>query len=190
MIKCRYIGIYMPTFRGQEGTRYDFFEQFGFDAVAVNACLEQLDAHLYLKLHHFNTPNERILEAIATVPRISFFPGADIYEEMAQIDFLITDYSSIYFDYLLTGRPLIFAPFDVADFNMRTRTFYYDYAEVTPGPKANDWPELCACIREAIEQPERYMAQRQAVAERFHRFQDGESCRRVYAEVSRRLAQC
>ncbi|MDT8441050.1 MAG: CDP-glycerol glycerophosphotransferase family protein [Desulfuromonadales bacterium] len=187
---ARFIGIYMPTFRGQEGTACDFFEPFGFDAVAVNTCLEQLDAHLYLKLHHFNRPGDRIMAEIAAAPRISFFPKDDIYEEMAQIDFLITDYSSIYFDYLLTGRSLIFAPFDVDDFNRRTRTFYYDYDEVTPGPKARSWPEVCTCIREAIEQPDRYAAQRRAVAERFHRFRDGESCRRVHAEVNRRLQRC
>lgn len=184
------IGIYMPTFRGQEGARYDFFERFGFDAEVVNACLERLDAHLYLKLHHFNTPNQLILQAITAAPRISFFPKVDIYEDMAQIDFLITDYSSIYFDYLLTGRPLIFAPFDVADFNQRTRTFYYDYEQVTPGPKAGNWSEVCQLIEAAVTEPDSDAAARRAVTDRFHQFQDGDSCRRVYAEVSRRLQRC
>ncbi|MCV5480587.1 CDP-glycerol glycerophosphotransferase family protein, partial [Escherichia coli] len=55
-------------------------------------------------------------------------------DSMLNSDFLITDYSSIYFDYLYLNRPIIFFPFDLEKYTA-SRDFYLSYNEATPGVK-------------------------------------------------------
>jgi len=176
-------GIYVPTFRGKENSSFDFFDQFGFDVKAVDSFLATKNTHLYLKLHHFNFPTQPIQGLINAAENIFFYAHDDIYEELASFDFLITDFSSIYFDFLLAQRPIIFAPFDMAGFAGNVRQLYYDYAEVTPGPKAHNWPEVLQCIEGVINNPDAYSAELKTVRDRFHCYRDADSCQRVYAEV-------
>ena len=176
-------GIYVPTFRGKEGSNFDFFDQFGFDVEFVDRSLSALNTHLYLKLHHFNLPTTEMQLLIHSAKNIFFYDEVDIYDDFSSFDFLITDFSSIYFDFLLLERPIIFAPFDMAEFEGTVRQLYYNYAEVTPGPKAQNWLEIMQCIEKVLNCPEEYSAGLESTKERFHRYADGASSRRVYDEV-------
>ena len=49
------------------------------------------------------------------------------YPLMKVTDILITDYSSIYFDYLLFDKPILFMPFDFEDYIENNARFYYNY---------------------------------------------------------------
>ena len=49
-------------------------------------------------------------------------------------DLLVTDYSSIYIDYLLTEKPIVFLPYDKEQY-LEGRGMNFGYDEVTPGPK-------------------------------------------------------
>jgi CDP-glycerol glycerophosphotransferase len=177
-------GIYVPTFRGKENSSFDFFEQFGFDIEAADKFLASLNVTLYLKLHHFNYPSPEIQRSIQNANNIKFYPKLDVYEELPEFDFLITDFSSIYFDFLLVGKPIIFAPFDRDGFEGNVRQLYYDYAEVTPGPKAQNWPELLDCIADVTKNPARFFSQVTSTCKRFHRYADGGNSSRVYKEVA------
>ena len=176
-------GIYVPTFRGKEGSSFDFFDQFGFDVEVVDRSLSELNTQLYLKLHHFNLPTVEMQGLIHSAKNIFFYNEVDVYEEFSSFDFLITDFSSIYFDFLLLERPIIFAPFDMVGFEGAVRQLYYDYAEVTPGPKASDWPEVLQCIAQVLHDPEEYTARLESMRKRFHCYADGGSSKRVYDEV-------
>lgn len=61
-------------------------------------------------------------------------------------DLLITDYSSIIFEYCITGKPMIFYAYDLDDFISRGRGFYNDYAGYVPGPVVKDSKELIELI--------------------------------------------
>lgn len=61
-------------------------------------------------------------------------------------DLLITDYSSIIFEYCLTGKPMIFYAYDLDDFMRKGRGFYKDYAGYVPGPIARDPEEVIDII--------------------------------------------
>lgn len=176
-------GIYVPTFRGKEGADFDFFVQFGFDVDVFDQFLSECDVQLYLKLHHFNLPTAEIQQSIRAAQNIFFYHGADVYGEFNEFDFLITDFSSIYFDFLLLERPIIFAPFDMAGFEDSVRQLYYDYEEVTPGPKAYDWPQVMKCIKRLQNNPHEYGDVLVSTRTMFHNYVDSGSSKRVYEEV-------
>jgi CDP-glycerol glycerophosphotransferase (TagB/SpsB family) len=71
---------------------------------------------------------------------------SDIYPLLREVDILITDYSSIYFDYLLLDRPVIFYPYDLLSYVADDRNLLFDYEAMTPGPKAFDFESLLSTL--------------------------------------------
>jgi len=175
--------IYMPTFRGDAGSGFDLFLSYGFDVEKMDAFLEKHDIYLDIKLHPFNRPTDMLMAQLERSSRISLLEEVQIYEILHHYMILITDYSSIFFDYLLLERPVIFAPFDKTQYLENDRTFYFDYDEVTPGPKASDWDEVITHIETLMQEPQRYSQEREAVKERFHRYEDNKSAQRVYEAI-------
>ena len=64
-------------------------------------------------------------------------------------DALITDYSSLFFDYAPLGRPIAFFPYDLEEYRDQLRGFYLDYPDDLPGPVATELGELA--IRGAVD---------------------------------------
>ncbi|RAJ32836.1 CDP-glycerol glycerophosphotransferase [Kitasatospora sp. SolWspMP-SS2h] len=90
------------------------------------------------------------------------------YPDMADLslitDVMITDYSSLMFDFANTGRPLLFFTYDLEHYRDTLRGFYFDFQDSAPGPLVFDSPELISSIRDADRIRQRY-------AERYRRFQ-------------------
>ncbi|RJX19233.1 MAG: hypothetical protein C4563_08370, partial [Desulfobulbus sp.] len=72
----------------------------------------------------------------------------DIYPVLNLFDVLITDYSSIYFDYLLLDRPIIFFPYDYENYISSDRSLLFDYRLMTPGPICMNQDELEVALQE------------------------------------------
>ncbi len=60
---------------------------------------------------------------------------SDVYPLLRESDALITDYSSVYFDYLLLDKPIVFYPFDINEYKTQNRAMLFNYNKMTPGPK-------------------------------------------------------
>jgi len=180
-------GVYAPTFRGKEGSEFDLLGEYGFDVKKIEDFLEKKNIRLYLKLHPFNFSPPHLLEQIEASKHIMFFKEDDIYGSLNRFSFLITDYSSIYFDFLLLDRPIVFAPFDMTDYVKHQREFNYNYNDVTPGPKAKDWDEVLQYIEESLSDPDKYKSERERVRKIFHKYCDGHSSERVYREIIKLL---
>ena len=102
---------------------------------------------------------------------------------LGNFDILITDYSSIYFDYLLLNRPIIFIPLDLEEY-AQTRGFLLEpYDFWAPGPKVTTVDALIDEIRKCLADPACYEEERVVVNNLINRFQDGNSSRRVWEEV-------
>lgn len=71
---------------------------------------------------------------------------SDIYPLLRDFDLLITDYSSIYFDFLLTEKPIVFFPHDLADYTKDQRSLLVNYDAFTPGKKAFSLPQLTKLV--------------------------------------------
>lgn len=125
----RKIVFYMPTFRDSETK---FFEVISLQR--MNKFLHQAKILLIVKLHTKSKLHKEFLKIVGN-NIIVMDAMADIYPALKQADLLITDYSSIYFDFLLTGKPVIFFPYDIEDYLRDSREFYFDYDTFTPGKK-------------------------------------------------------
>lgn len=123
--------LYAPTFR--DYGQVQLFPFKDFDQEQLEAFLEEKNMLLFIRTH--------VAEQGSAAPylgkRIRFL-GNEQAEDVSGIlnifDCLITDYSSIYIDYLLTDKPMIFLPYDRQQY-LDGRGMNFDYDDVTPGPK-------------------------------------------------------
>lgn len=144
--------IYMPTFRDNMGDEISLFsEMYNFSFVKLEKFLDENDIELSLRVHPVNRPPEFILNLIETSQNINLSEDDDIYETLDTYDCLITDYSSIMFDYCLTKKPIIFSPFDLNKYLTVDRKMYFNYSDITAGyPIATDWNELMAEMAKVV----------------------------------------
>jgi CDP-glycerol glycerophosphotransferase len=138
--------LYTPTWRDDlvfEGTGEQDFH-FPID---IGDFTDRLggDHVLLLRLH--NMVSSR-LDADPSVPVRDVSSWADIRDLYLAADVMVTDYSSTMFDFAITGRPLLFFTYDLADYRDRLRGFYFDLAEVAPGPLIATSKELISAIAE------------------------------------------
>ncbi len=176
--------VYLPTFRDSQGDNFDLFTSFDFDLDKLSTTLKKYEAEFYIKTHPVNSLSNHFLEALTDVDNIHLLDVADVYEVLAEFDMLVTDYSSIYIDYLLTNNPIVFAPFDIDSYMVNDRGFYYEYDRVTPGPKCRNWEEVYMQIDKLLKDPLLYSDARLQVRSMFHLHNDSKSCRRVVQAVS------
>jgi len=144
--KASYKVIYMPTFRGSVGDDFDLFERFGFDVDVFDGFFEKNDIDFIIRTHPANKPSDNIVQKIKKSKKIHMSTVSDIYEEIAGYDCLITDYSSIMFDFSLLNKPILFSPFDLDSYLKNDRELYFDYDDVSGGEYYLDWSSLLVAI--------------------------------------------
>jgi CDP-glycerol glycerophosphotransferase (TagB/SpsB family) len=178
--------IYAPTHRGEgKGKHIKKILPNPREFEELNQLLHRLDAILYFRLHYYDAD---YLPPLEKYSQIAVSDRDDIQELLFETGILITDYSSIYFDYLLLDRPIIFTPFDLEDYLQSEREFHFRYEDVTPGPIARNWAETFQLIEEEIKNPERYKKQRKKIRKLFYQYRDGFSSERVIDEIYRRIS--
>lgn len=130
--------LYAPTFR--DYGQVQLFPFKDFDQKQLEAFLDEKNMLLFIRTH--------VAEQGSAAPylgkRIRFL-GNEQAEDVTGIlnifDCLITDYSSIYIDYLLTDKPMIFLPYDRQQY-LDGRGMNFDYDDVTPGPKSETFNDF------------------------------------------------
>ncbi|WP_394769009.1 CDP-glycerol glycerophosphotransferase family protein [Lacisediminihabitans sp.] len=103
----------------------------------------------------------------------------DISELFLVADALITDYSSVMFDFTVTGKPLFFFTPDLVHYREKLRGFYFDLSAVAPGPVVSDPAELVALVRDRDAVRARYADKYRAWQRRFNPRDDGGAAERV-----------
>jgi CDP-glycerol glycerophosphotransferase (TagB/SpsB family) len=165
-----------PTFRGASvgSARADGLP----DWHALQAALAD-DHVLLVRLHPFVREAlviDRTLDGFLT--DVSDHP--DINELLHVADVLVTDYSSVIFEYALLGRPMVFFAPDLEAYEQE-RGFYFDYRRGVPGPVVGTTAELAAAIRD----PGPDVAAVHAFATRSFDVADGGATTRVIRELVR-----
>ncbi|MCU9589578.1 CDP-glycerol glycerophosphotransferase family protein [Bacillus velezensis] len=143
-LKDKKVILFAPTFRGdgQQSAHYPF-EVLDFKRLYRELKNEYI---FLLKIHPFvqNKPNFSYQYSDFFYDFSSF---REINELLLVTDILITDYSSVCFEYALLNKPMIFFSYDVDDYT-RKRDFYYDYFEFIPGPLAKTTEQIISTIKE------------------------------------------
>lgn len=150
--------LYMPTFRTAEWTGKvfsPFSKDFLFNEKRFNSILEN-NNYIFLYKAHFS--DERYIREIflQTTERFILISDKDydeLYNFIGQTDILMTDYSSIYFDYIATNKPIILAPFDLEEYIETSREHYFDYFTNMEGIKAKNWEEVFNILEKELYYP-------------------------------------
>src|SRR5699024_553027 len=107
----------------------------------------------------------------------------DIRELYLIADMLITDYSSVFFDYANLRRPMLFYVYDIEDYRDNLRGFYFDFESKAPGLLVKTTEEIIRVIKEIDQngfQPSKAM---DAFYGKFCYLEDGDASERVVKEV-------
>lgn len=155
--------LYAPTFR--DG-RPEWVLQAGLDKLAQAAA--QGGDLLVVNLHPVESPQIPKLQPV--MPGVAFVqPRTDLYPLLGKASALITDYSSVMFDYLHTQRPvLLFRP-DHQAYTQKSRKLFDDKLSVLPGPLFDDAAALGKALRRSdlAQTPEHAQARAQLLAQWF-----------------------
>lgn len=166
--------LYMPTFRDNTLNR----EKLPLDMELLRQL--PMDICFGLRLHPvlqtgFATGDDfdsRIID-------LSGYEGVNTL--LGAADILVTDYSSVIYEYGILDRPMIFFAYDLEQFEREGRGFYRSYRELVPGPVVHDTKELLGCIYTGLFEDEK----RAGFIKEAYAFRDGRSAERIYEEVFR-----
>jgi len=175
--------LYAPTHRG-EGTReHDMLSQLDFDK--FNKFLQKHRSIMLIKMHYyeldkvsFNSVNEPSHIHLLNSHEIN-----DINRILNHIDVLITDYSSVFYDFLVLDRPILFAPFDLEEYQKIDRELYEDYSSATPGPICQNWDEIQAQLEEYFSNGDTYQAERKQIYNEYFQYSDNNNSARIVKTV-------
>jgi len=161
--------MYAPTWREQKSGIVDFL-----DLEELSAALG--DDHIILLRGHVRTLGKSHVAAgvldVSTYPQVS--------ELFLVADALITDYSSMMFDYSVTGKPMIFFTPDIDDYSdAKVRGVYFDLAELAPGPVVRTQAEVEALLRDLDAVHESNAGKYVAWKKMFNHHDDGKASQRV-----------
>ena len=169
--------LYAPTFR-------DVSTTILFPFPDVN--LEELDKFLIsnnleimIRMHINEEKNYKYHSDYANLQNIYFSSSNEIptiNDYLHNVDYLITDYSSISLDYLLLDRPIAYIPYDYEDYNNQ-RGFSFDYHEHLAGPILKSQKNLTSFM---LDREDTYSEKRKELKNLFHQHQDGKTQERVY----------
>ncbi|MBN8423825.1 CDP-glycerol glycerophosphotransferase family protein [Microbacterium esteraromaticum] len=163
--------LYAPTWRDDRSEMVDFIDpqQLAVDTDSV-----------VLVRGHSRTIKPGRDHAGARVIDVTGYPETSRLLLIA--DALITDYSSVMFDFSVTGRPIYFLVPDLEHYRGELRGFYFDLAERAPGPLVHSQEELVRALEDA-DVPSAYERRYGAWRAQFNRLDDGEAAERVVARI-------
>jgi len=119
--------VYMPTWRDDNP---NFMEEAIPNFELLNKECFNRNILFVFKVH-VNTVFAKDLHAYSNLVLLS--SSLDMYPLLPYSTALLTDYSSIFFDYTLLNKRIIFYPFDLAKYKANNRELYFDYAAITQG---------------------------------------------------------
>lgn len=136
-----------------------------------------------LRMHYF----------IADVPDLSGYGGfaynvshyGDVAELYLVSDLLVTDYSSVFFDYANLRRPMLFFMYDLEKYCSVLRGFYIDVEEELPGPVLSDTEEIIGAVQNISAVQKKYKDKYDKFCGKYCAWEDGHAAERVVNAVFR-----
>ncbi len=186
--------LYLPTMRKglkNEGGQFvkNILNYNDYDLNKLESFLENNNVYIFVKMHFAD--NIYFKENNFSLPKRIIFIDTDILNEhlltiyhiIDAFDALITDYSSIYVDYLLLNKPIIFSCPDISEYQ-KDRGFIIDNPRLLmPGDMVQSQYELINALQSIISGNDKYMKKRYESIDFFHAHKDSNSSKRLYDEM-------
>ncbi|WP_067489254.1 bifunctional glycosyltransferase/CDP-glycerol:glycerophosphate glycerophosphotransferase [Actinomadura hibisca] len=173
--------LYAPTWRDDQRASHGYLMDLRIDLDAARRALG--DDHVLLVRGHFNVGETVAGADGAFVIDVTAYP--DIAELLLISDILVTDYSSVLFDFAMTLRPMLFFTYDLERYRDDVRGFCFDFEKDAPGPLLRTSAELIDAVRDADTIRESHARAYQEFSARFCPHRGGDAARRA---VDRLLA--
>jgi len=192
-IRGKKLLFFLPTFRDyygkKQGNKNDN-NPFGFKDFSperFDNFLEDTNCKIIFKPH----PHEEtlVLRLSRDYPLINMLilkdedlvaNRLDLYELLNASELLITDYSSVFYDYLLMDRPIIFVPSDIDSYSKIRGFLVESFDSWAPGPKVLDQETLQEEILRFLTGKDYYEDERTRMRSLNHRYNDGKSSKRLW----------
>ncbi len=183
---------FLPTFRNAPTLNINTFDSefplLNEDNINdLNNMLKVNDTLLIVKLHHAQV-NIKIMKK--QYSNIIFFTNKDLenrqvelYELLAESDALLTDYSSVYFDYLLLQRPIGFVIEDIQEYIDKRGFIMENPLDLMPGEKIYNYDDLIKFIQSTIRGEDSYEQERKQINDLVNKYQDNNNCRRILDNI-------
>ncbi|NPA73743.1 MAG: hypothetical protein GXO12_03450, partial [Epsilonproteobacteria bacterium] len=166
--KHKRVILYMPTFR-ENG-----FDMFPLDFKSLNEEMQKMSAKFYVKLHPFVLDKYRDTLKEENYSNVIFYNTVgDVYPILKYVDILVSDYSSIVYDFLILNRPIIFFNYDFEEYVKARKKglgqdLLFDYDEFSPGAKVKTQELLLEKMKEIIEGKDEYEKERLKIRDKFY----------------------
>lgn len=173
----RKVILYLPTYR-DSGKSY-----MNMDWDRLDQLMERLGATFFVKTHPVDRlKNDISCENVHQLPQL-----IDVYDLLPRTDILISDYSSIIFDYMLLDRPIIYYTPDLQEFLSSSRALNFHPREVAVGPMCESFDELLTSLEHIVQSGDaEFDGKREEVFPRLQGFKDGQASARVLEVISDR----
>ncbi|MGL5417382.1 MAG: CDP-glycerol glycerophosphotransferase family protein [Clostridium sp.] len=179
--KDKKVILYAPTWRD------DSFYKKGHYKMKMELELEKMQEALgeeyiiLLRMHYLITNTIQIEEFEGFA--YDFSERYDIQELYLVSDILITDYSSVMFDFGNLKRNMIFYTYDIESYRDSLRGFYFDLEEEAPGPVVKTTEEVIASIKNMRIERFEYKEQRIKFYEKFCHIDGGEATQKLVEKI-------
>lgn len=173
--------LYAPTWRDDKFYKtggVEFKLQFDLDALMEKLGDEYI---ILIKTHYF------IADQLDLSPYAGFAFDVSKYNDIAELylisDILITDYSSVFFDFANLKRPILFYTYDLDQYENVLRGFYIDIRSEVPGPLVFTTDEIIDRILNIDDLKEEYRERYEEFYNRFCYIDDGDSSKRIVEKI-------
>lgn len=166
--------LYAPTWREEDG-----FEMM-LDIEEMRDALSD-EYVLLIRLHHFVADLYKVPEDGSFV-----FDAAcvdDIEDIFMITDVLITDYSSVMFDFAITEKPMVFYTYDLEEYTKEDRGSYFDIEKEAPGVIAATTSEVIDAVRNPGAQTEEHSERIRRFREKYLTYENPGSTEEVFDAV-------
>lgn len=171
--------LYAPTWRDNDfygKGQYKFSRAMDFDLMMEKLSSEYV---MIVKYHYL------VMDKVDWKPYAGFIYSCNLSYDISQLylisDIMITDYSSVMFDYSLLKRPMFFFCYDLEEYRDTLRGFYFDFLEEAPGPVTQTTQELVDSILNYY--PDEFKDKQEAFYQKYNHADDGRASEKVAALI-------
>jgi len=153
------------------------------DLRTLNSKLQEMDSFMLIKLHPAQNLDYVVMKEFTNILFLTNThlqkASVDLYQVLREADALITDYSSVYFDYLLLDRPIGFTIDDFRSYQNARGFLFENPLDYMPGRKIETKEDFFQYMDDVLEGNDDYKDQRAKVNELANQYKDSRNSERI-----------